>query len=329
MRIGLTCTMRRDAADDGVWNDAEEEFDSADTVGRIADGLAALGHEVEVLGDGEALMRRLLDGPRPELVFNIAEGRGASRNREAWVPALLETMGIPYTGSDPLTLSVTLDKDVAKRLVDQGGVATPRCVVVDGHIDVDALAGLRFPVIVKPSFEGSSKGIVTRSVVEGPEALVALVTELSGRYSQPVLCEEYIDGDELTVGMVGGRDPRVLGILRVIPRKNNGRFVYGLEMKRSWREEIIYEAPARLSVEDQAAVEAAARRAWQALGCRDVSRMDFRLRDGVPFFIEVNPLPGLSPESGDIVLLSRGSGIPYESLLEMIINAACTRLGLG
>lgn len=329
MRIGLTCTLRRESAGDDGWNDTEEEFDSEDTVRRIAAGLAALGHDVEVMGDGEPLMRRLLDGPRPDLVFNIAEGRGASRNREAWVPALLESMGIPYTGSDPLTLSVTLDKDVAKRVVAQAGVETPRCIVVDGEVDAAALSALRFPVIVKPSFEGSSKGIVARSVVENADDLLRLVRELRGRYSQPVLAEEYIDGDELTVGMVGGSDPVVLGILRVIPRRREGRFVYGLEMKRNWREEIIYEAPARLSDSDRLAVESAACRAWKALGCRDVSRVDFRLRDGVAYFIEVNPLPGLNPESGDIVLLSRGNGISYEALLRMILETASARLGMG
>src|SRR5690242_3947353 len=85
-------------------DDAEEEFDSPATIQALADTLGSLGHEVELLGEGEPLMRRLLDGPRPDLVFNIAEGRGVSRSREARVPAILESLGIPYTGSDPLTL---------------------------------------------------------------------------------------------------------------------------------------------------------------------------------------------------------------------------------
>ena len=138
MKIGLTFTLRdcgdiKCGSDDASLNwpaiggsdigqdDAEEEFDSPETVNAIAEALASLGHEVELLGDGRSLVDRLVAGNLPELVFNIAEGRGISRSREAWVPAVLELFGIPYTGSDPVTLGATLDKDFAKRLVERDG----------------------------------------------------------------------------------------------------------------------------------------------------------------------------------------------------------------
>lgn len=334
MRIGLTYTLRLHdaaAADTGGWNDAEEEFDSEQTVEAIAGGLRSLGHEVELLGDGEPLLRRLLSGERPDLVFNFAEGRGTTRSREAWVPAVLEMLGIPFCGSDPLTLAVTLDKDVARRLAASAGVAVPRAVTVTGALDSttrELLRELPYPVIVKPACEGSSKGIVNASVVDDPEALFDRVEMLWVRYAQPVLVEEYIKGDELTVGLVGGKEPRLVGVMRVLPRRGGDRFVYGLETKRNWRQEVEYEIPARLAPADMDAVQEAARRAWTALGCRDVSRVDFRLRDGVPYFLEVNPLPGLNPESGDIVLTARAMGWSYEGLLGAIVEAAALRTGI-
>jgi D-alanine-D-alanine ligase len=147
-------------------------------------------------------------------------------------------------------------------------------------------------------------------------------------YRQPILVEEFIDGDELTVGLVGNNPPRVLGVMRVLPRQKTERFVYSLEVKRDFQRLVRYECPALLSEDDYAAVEIAARRAWKALGCRDVSRIDFRLRDGVPYFLEANPLPGLSPTSGDLVLLSAELGLTYFDLISLIFQAACQRLGL-
>ena len=281
------------------------------------------------------MLRRLLDGPRPDLVFNFAEGRGIGRSREARVPAVLEMLNIPYTGSDPLTLAVTLDKDCAKRLVAAAGVPTPKWTIVNGDCgttnrDDDGLnrelERLPLPVIVKPAFEGSSKGILKANLIHDRDLLLSTVRELSQTYRQPILVEEFIDGDELTVGVLGNTPPEVIGIMRVVPKKHSGPFVYSLEVKRDWKEQVRYECPAQLSRADTAAVQQAALDAWRALGCRDVSRIDFRLRDGIPYFLEVNPLPGLSPESGDIVLLSGAMGIDHSELVGRIVTAATERL---
>src|SRR5258708_3419005 len=225
MKIGLTFNVRSaSSGDNGAidphWpDDAEEEFDSPETIEALATAMRELGHEVELLGDGEPMLRRLLAGSRPELVFNFAEGTGTSRSREARVPAVLEMLGISYTGSDPLTLAVTLDKQCAKRLVRSAGVATPDWLIVDGQIDDyrDRLMTLPLPVIVKPAFEGSSKGIHTANLIEDSNRLVETVEELVEAYRQPVLVEEFIDGDELTVGIVGNEPRESLGIMRVLP----------------------------------------------------------------------------------------------------------------
>ncbi len=311
-------------------DDGDEEFDSPETIAALAAAIRDLGHEVELLGYGEPLLRRLLDGPRPDLVWNTAEGNGAGRAREARVPAVLEMLDIPYTGSDPLTLAATLDKDCAKRLVAMAGVATPGWLLLTGECDwpaaQDELGALRFPVFVKPAFEGSSKGIVSSSVIEDREQLRLALDELWEAYQQPVLVEEFIDGDELTVGIVGNDPPEVIGIMRIVPREPSERpFIYSLDVKRDFRRRARYECPAQLSIKDTAAVRHAALAAWQALGCRDVARIDFRLRQGVPYFLESNPLPGLSPESGDLVILANRAGVSYSDLIARILEAALVR----
>jgi D-alanine-D-alanine ligase len=309
-------------------DDQEEEFDSPATIEALADAVRSLGHEVDLLGDGETMLRRLLDGPRPDLVLNIAEGRGGGRSREARVPAVLEMLGIPCTGSDPLTLAVTLDKDCTKRLIRDAGIATPAWVLFEGDYAAvaDQLASLPMPLIVKPAFEGSSKGVLSKSVVRDRAELRDTLHRVYEVYHQPVLVEEFIVGDELTVGVLGNRPPQVLGIMRVIPREvRDEPFVYSLEVKRDWERLVKYECPAKLSAADIAAVEQATLACWRTLGCRDVSRFDFRLRDGVPYFLEVNPLPGLSPKSGDLVFIARFMGLEHPQLIARILQAAIQR----
>jgi D-alanine-D-alanine ligase len=342
MRIAIAFTVKRGPEWNGAGaragpasfhlatDDAEEEFDCPETVEAIAAVLRESGHDVELFGDGEDFLRRVLDGPRPDLVFNIAEGRGVSRCRESRVPAVLDLLGVPHTGSDALTLAATLDKDCAKRLVRDAGVATPAWVLVeeDSAAARAVLEKLPLPAIVKPNCEGSSKGIRSTAVVERREGLAGAVASTLALYRQPVLVEEFIDGDELTVGVLGNRRPEVIGILRVLPKVAKPNFVYSLEVKRDWRRQVVYECPARLSPADGEAVRASALAAFRALGCRDVARVDFRLRGGVPYFLEANPLPGLSPESGDIVILARAMGLEHRELVLRIVLAACERVGL-
>lgn len=307
--------------------DEQEEFDSPETIEALAATVSGLGHEVILLGDGEPMLRRLLDGERPDLVLNIAEGVGANRSREARVPAVLEMLGIPYTGSDPLTLAATLDKDCAKRLVAAAGVNTPQWLLVESDIQAGVEAALRigFPLVVKPAYEGSSKGILNKSVVDTPEELEEALERIVGSYRQPALVEQYIEGDELTVGILGNDPPQVLGVMRVLPQRRDERFIYSLEVKRDWRRQVRYECPAQLNERELQAVETAALDAWKALGCLDVARIDFRLRGGTPYFLEANPLPGLSPESGDLVLLAGFMGMSHSQLIAGILDAALER----
>ena len=328
MRIGITYDLKSDAPlPDGAPDDYQEEFDSLATVDAVAAVLRNLGHEVEKLGDGRELLQKLLTDP-PEFVFNFAEGQGVGRSREARVPAVLEMLGIRYTGSDPLTLAVTLDKDCAKRLVQSVGVCVPRSSLwqpEESLIDLETRDRLPYTAIVKPAWEGSSKGIRGKCVVDDAAECIAAIQRLRSDHAQPVLVEEYIEGDELTVGVVGNDPPRIVGVMRVLPQHQTERFIYSLEVKRDWERQVTYECPARLPHGRLKAVEEAALKAYRILGCRDVSRIDFRLHEGTPYFLEVNPLPGLNPETGDLVIMARLAGWSYEQLIGAIFQAALDR----
>ena len=156
--------------------------------------------------------------------------------------------------------------------------------------------------------------------------MLATIAATCRDYRQPILVEEFVDGDELTVGVLGNDPPTILGIMRVLPRAHRGPFVYSVEVKRNWRELVDYECPAKLSAQHTAAVERAALACWHAFGCRDCARIDFRLRNGEPVFLEANPLPGLTPGSSDLVLLAGSLGIDYTILVGRILDAAITRL---
>jgi D-alanine-D-alanine ligase len=336
MRIGITYDLKVDRLGeepDGQFpDDLQEEFDSPATIEAIATALGDLGHEVEMLGDGRELLERLLDDP-PDFVFNLAEGQGVSRSREARVPAVLDMLGIPYTGSDPLTLAVTLDKDCAKRIVRAAGIAVPQGIVVEDRVGdqssiVDrrsSILQLPFPLIVKPAWEGSSKGIRHNCLVTRAEELDSAIAAAQQDHRQPVLVEEFIDGDELTVGLIGNDPPQVLGIMRVLPQQPTPQFIYSLEVKRDFLRRVRYECPAQILPTSLEAVRQAALTVYRALGCRDVARIDFRLRDGIPYFLEVNPLPGLNPQTSDLVIQARLCGWSYPKLIETILQAATER----
>ena len=339
MRIGIACDLKPSTPiPTGAPDDLHEEFDSPATVKAIAEVFESLGHTAMELGSGRSFVEALLRDP-PDLVFNFAEGTGISRSREARVPAVCEMLGVPYTGSDPLALAVALDKDMTRRVVESFGVTVPKGVTLappSGEYDGDFAefppileeSGLPLPVIAKPTCEGSSKGIRNRCVIRTAEEFGPTVAELWRNYRQPVLVEEFIDGHEVTVGIVGNDPPQPLGIMRMLPKKQVEHFIYSLEVKRDWQENVEYEAPAKLPEDVTRAVEAEALAAFAALGCRDLARADFRIRDGIPYFLEINPLPGLSPDSGDIVFLAYRMGLTYPELIGRILDAAIQRCGL-
>jgi D-alanine-D-alanine ligase len=343
MRIGITFDLKsEDAAANAVRgahlgvpshlpDDWQEEFDSPVTIEAIAAVLRGLGHEVVLLGDGREMLRSVLAEP-PDFVLNLAEGHGTSRSREARVPAVLEMLGIPYSGSDPLTLSIGLDKDLTKRLVAGSGVGRlPKGFVAtadsDGFVNGHAVS-MPWPWIVKPAWEGSSKGIRSACLVHDLDSFEQVVAGLTADYRQPLLVEEFVTGDEVTVGVIGNAPPRVVGMMRITPVAPTDHFVYSLEVKRDFRRQVHYEAPPKLPDATLSAIEEAALSIYNALGCRDVARIDFRIRDNIPYFLEINPLPGVNPESSDLVIMTGLLGWSYDQLIRTILETALRRCGL-
>jgi len=328
MRIGIAYDVRDVLA--ASWEgpeDALEEYDLPETVEAISQALSSLGHSVVKLEGGREFLERILR-EEVDFVFNIAEGRGTYRSREAQVPAVLEMLGIPYSGSDPQTLAICLDKPLTKRLVKISGVATPRWVVVESLDSrlVSVLKAFPLPAFVKPAYEGSSKGIRFSSKVGTVSELVAQVAFVLETYRQPALVEEFIPGDDVTVAVLDS-PPRVLGIMRVLPKDGyDPDFVYSLEMKRDWSERILYECPAQLPELVEKRLRKDTLKIFSVLGCRDLSRFDFRISvEGIPYMLEVNPLPGMRPGYSDFVIIAERMGYSYNKLIEMILESALKR----
>ncbi len=325
LRVGFAFNVKRVKPHASGAHDEEAEYDSPKTLQSIRDAIESHGHTVVDLEATPALLSRL---PRAkvDLVFNVSEGQHG-RNREAHVPALCEMLQIPYTGSDVATLALSLDKALAKKIVAQEGVPTPHSMLMTTGRE-PLPKGLRFPLIVKPVAEGSSKGVLAKSVVTSEKELRRFAREMAERYRQPALVEEYIKGREFTVGLLGHHDPEVLPPMEVVFTDPSDPLpVYSFEHKLDWNDQIRYEAPAKLPKAVTRRMQELARRSFLALGCRDVARIDFRMdaRTGEIHFIEANPLPGLTPGWSDLVLIAQGVGMDYETLIGRILAGAIAR----
>jgi D-alanine-D-alanine ligase len=303
VRLGLTYNLKPAGAE----GDQFEEFDSVETIEALESAIRAAGHDPIRLGWGlemlDALQHTRVDG-----VFNIAEGVGG-RGRESQVPAVLEMLGIPCTGSDALAIALTLDKALAKIVAKSAAIATAPWFVDD------ASKPLTFPVFAKPAAEGSSMGITERSLCRDQKELDAAIERLS-KYG-PVLIEEFLPGDEFTVGIIGGA---VLGVMQVLPRGDDKDFIYSLDVKRDYLNRVDYR------LVDAPDVAEVAQQVWRAFGLRDVARIDVRRdRNGVANFVEVNPLPGVHPVNSDLVILARLARISHQDLIGRMVDAAIRR----
>ncbi|MCA1825779.1 MAG: ATP-grasp domain-containing protein [Myxococcales bacterium] len=324
LRVGFTFNVKRvKPALDGT-RDEEAEYDSPKTIQAVREAIAAAGHEVIDL-EATADLPSLIETMKPDLVFNMAEGI-KGRNRESQVPALLELLDIPYSGSDPAALNIALDKALAKKIVRQHGILTPNFFTMTTGKE-RLPKDLRFPLIVKPVAEGSSKGVHTTSVVENEAELRDAALKMIAKYDQPALVEDYIGGREFTVGMLGERRPKVLPPMEVVfLDTEETRPVYSFEFKQDSSSKIRYDVPAPLEPGQLKALERAARECFIALGCRDVARVDFRMDEqGKIYFLECNPLPGLTPGWSDLVLIAKAAGIEYNALISEILSGAIRR----
>jgi D-alanine-D-alanine ligase len=322
MRVGVTYDLRSDYLALGLGEEETAEFDSEVTIAAICAALEALGHEPIRVGNVRRLAEELVAGTRWDAVFNICEGlKGVAR--EAQVPALLEAYDIPYVFSDPLTLSLALDKGMAKRAVRGLGVPTPDFAVIERAEDARGV-DLPFPLFLKPVAEGSGKGVSAKSRVADRASLARVAADLVTRFRQPALAEIFLPGREFTVGITGtGHEAEALGVIEVLWTDSASAHGYGYENKEHFEEKMVY----RL-VEDAAAKEAAevALAAWRALRCRDGGRIDIRFGDdGKPYFLEANPLAGLNPDRSDLVFIARFKGLSYRDLIGRIMESFLRR----
>lgn len=326
MRIALLHNARPERLPPGLPDDAFEEYDREETLASVADALTGLGAVVERVPADRRLPWRLAEG-RFDIAFNMAEGQGR-RCREAIPAAICELLGLPFTGSDALTLAVTLDKAVARRVVSPE-VPVARGALVEGEEDERRLRALPYPVLVKPNDEGSSKGIREDALADDAEAAAEGCRRLRAEYGCPALVEEFLPGTEVTVGVVGnGAGARVLGMMEIAPANGSAPFVYSVEVKRDFRRRVRYHVPPRLPADVRDALDRLALTAYRLLGCRDVARLDFRCdAAGEPRFLECNPLPGLDPETSDLAILSRGA-LPYGDLVRGILAEAARRFAV-
>lgn len=324
LRVGLTYNLKRNHSA----GDEEAEYDDMETIVAIKNALEGGNCRVELLEAAEDLPQKLSDA-KLDIVFNIAEGT-YGRGREAQVPAILSYLKIPYAGSDETTLCIALDKALTKRVLQSYHIATPKYQVLSKQ-QPHLKGRFAFPAIIKPNAEGSGKGISDCSIVENREQLAHLVQEQIRTYGQDMLVEEYIDGREFTVGIMGnGSSIQVFPPMEIIYLDEDAKYsIYSYSIKRNYQKFVRYECPAKISEEAEAELVSTSKKIYQVLGCRDFARIDFRLsKDGRPYFIEINPLPGLAPGYSDFPMIAEFNGIDYISLVQSLLGFAAERYGL-
>lgn len=324
IKIGITYDLKDEYIAKGYSNEETAEFEHPDTVNAIEAALRTLGYKVERIGNAKELTKKLAEGKRWDMVFNICEGlHGFSR--EAQVPNILDLYNIPYTFSDPLTMSLALHKGHSKTLVRSFGVATPKFKVVTSIEDLEKL-DLSYPLFAKPIAEGTSKGI-NDSRIESFKKLKSVCLELLEKFKQPVLVEEYLPGREFTVGLVGtGKDARVLGVLEILITNKGTNNYYSFDLKTAPDADKYFDC-ALVSEDVALHCEELALKVWKEMNCRDAGRIDIRLDiNNIPNFIEVNPLAGLKPDFSDLVVMAHKKDISYIELIKTIVDSAFKRV---
>ena len=347
MRVALLANLKKNAP---TWPDMHpdqwDDLDSWDTIQAIAVALEKNGHQVIFL-EGDHTLYNNLRAVKPDICFNICEGHFGDA-REAQVPAILEMLRIPYTGSRVLSLALALDKPMTKRILHYHGLPTPAFQAferVDEPLDPD----LSFPLFVKPSREGTGMGVSAESIVRDEIQLRTQLERIFKRYNQSALVEQYVEGREITVGIVGNL---VTPVARRIPEDEDARRIFkGLHffppleidtaaypeeeaglytnrIKVELAHNFHYVCPANLTERQIENLNWLAATTFRVMDCLDVARIDFRLDvndNNKPYILEINPLPGLNPTYSDLCVEAAADGWSYETLVNTILDEAIKR----
>ncbi len=327
MRVGLTYDLKDEYVpqpDDPA--DAATELDTEETIGALESAIRSNGHRTIRIGNARKLLQTAQDQDlEVDLVFNISEGI-EGRGREAQVPAILELLGVPYTGSDTLTMALSLDKGMSKKVFRSERVPTPDWFVAGSLAALDEWE-VEFPLFVKPIHEGTAKGVTAQSLVHDMRSLRRQVSRILKTYRQPALVEEYLPGREFTTGVLGtGGAAAVLGTMEVVVSDPVEDTIYTGSSKAEFEAKVRYKPGREIEPSLRRRVEAVALDAHTALECRDFSRVDIRCdAQGRPCCLEVNPLAGLNPRTSDLAFIAGFEGISYEELIGRILAEAIGR----
>lgn len=348
-RVAVLANLKSNAPKwEGMPADQWDDLDSEKTVQALVNAIRSGGYDAEFFEGDLSIIDRFAKY-QPDICFNICESHFGD-SREAQIPAILEMMRIPYTGSKVLTLSLALDKPMTKRVLAYHDLPTPDFQTFE-RADEPLDPALKFPMFVKPSREGTGMGVSLKSIVHNEGELREQVAYLLDKYKQTVLVERFIEGREVTVGMVGNLigpvarrlpdDPdehRIQAGLRFFPPLEidlqpyvETDAVYSNRLKVQLAEELNYICPAPLDRDMVDELNWLAAAVFRVTGCLDVARVDFRLDKSdnwKPYILEVNPLPGLSPGISDIVIEAAADGVDHTELVLMILHAAMKRYGL-
>jgi D-alanine-D-alanine ligase len=350
MKIALLANLKKNAP---TWPDMSpdqwDDLDSWETIQAIMVAMEKVGHRVTFL-EGDQSLYNNLKAVNPDICFNICEGHFGDA-REAQVPAILEMLRIPYTGSRVMTLALALDKPMTKRVLTYHNLPTPAFQVFERE-DEPLDPKLPFPLFAKPSREGTGMGVSAESIIHDESQLRPQLRRIFERYNQPALVEQYIEGREVTLGVIGNLTapvarrvpededaPRILRGLHIFPPLEIDMGAYPIEeagvytnrIKVEMAHDFHYLCPAPLSEDQVEELNWLAAATFRVMGCFDVARVDFRLdaNDGnKPYILEINPLPGLNPEYSDLCIEAKADGWRYDQLINRILDEAIQRYQL-
>lgn len=346
MKVGLVFNYVNEEKLRGKPVDAIAELDTPEITAAEKAALESRGHEV-VLIEADENFSENLKKAKPDIIFNVSEGIGGE-SRESYVPNICETLGVPYTGSGPLALSLALDKAKTKEILTHYGIPTAKWQVFkskDDRID----PSLRFPLIVKLLHEGSSMGLDEYSVVENEKDLRKMVERAISTYKEPALVEEFLDGREFTIAIIGnyldGKEPMVFPIRETVHEREKSIVLYDpdresipLIAKFNPKEEVDKyldekrysfhsECPAKITKDTEKEIKMIALEVFRAIGVRDWCRMEMRCRDGVPHVLELNPIAGIAPGYW-FPTTAEVAGYDYNAFINLILDTALERLGM-
>lgn len=325
--------------------DALADYDHIETIQAIQAAIETDGHKTVFIPADRKLPFRLSE-IQPDICFNIAEGLGGDA-REAQVPALLEMLHIPYTGSRVMANAISLDKTLTKRIWrDRRLPVAPFQEFIIG--DETLRPELRFPLFVKPAREGTGMGVDLKAVVGNEAELRERVRHILGVYKQPALVETFLSGREFTVGLIGRWDSKKYSrhpewyeekhgyhLFPVLELDSSRSVTPGVYSNAAKSKEIGeegapgYTCPAEISPELVRKLQNLAVKAHMSIKAIDISRTDIRLNaEGEPMLMELNSLPGLTPGYSDLCLEAAAEGISYEDLILDILYLGASRWGM-